>query len=311
MDKRKIILDCDPGHDDAVAIMLAGKSPAIDLLGITVVSGNQTIEKTVKNALNVCQYLGLDVPVYAGSPNPLVRVRPPIADDIHGETGLDGPVFDELRLTAKPGRAAEYIVDALLHSDGDITVVTTGPMTNLALAMRLEPAIVPKIREIVLMGGSIGCGNVTPAAEFNIVTDAEAAYVAFTCGRPITMVGLDVTRKALCLPSVVDRMEAIGNRAARLFADCMRFFNATQKRVFGWDGGPLHDPVTIAYLIDPGVLTLQKMYATIDIRSVESYGRTNCDSFGYLKREPNAFVAVNIDVPRFWDIIEAGIRNYG
>lgn len=311
MEKRKIILDCDPGHDDAVAIMLAGKSPAIDLLGITVVSGNQTIEKTVRNALNACQYLGLDVPVYAGCSNPLVRVRPPIADDIHGETGMDGPVFEALDRAAMPGRAAEYIVDTLLLSDGDITVVTTGPMTNLALAMRLEPAIVPKIREIVLMGGSIGHGNVTPAAEFNIVTDAEAAYVAFTAGRPITMVGLDVTRKVLCLPSVVDRMERVGNRAAHLFADLMRFFNATQKRVFGWDGGPLHDPVTIAYLIDPSVLKIQKMYTSVDIRGVESYGRTNCDSFGYLKREPNAFIAVDIDMPKFWDIIEAGIRNYG
>jgi ribosylpyrimidine nucleosidase len=311
MDRRKIILDCDPGHDDAAAILLAGKSPAIELIGITVVSGNQTIEKTVTNALHVCQHLDIDVPVYAGSPNPLVRVRPPIADDIHGETGLDGPVFEPLTRSAHPGRAAEFIADTLLHSDGDITVVTMGPMTNLALAMRLEPAIVPKIQEIVLMGGSIGHGNVTPAAEFNIVTDAEAAYVAFTCGRPITMVGLDVTRKVLCLPKVVDRMEAIGNRAARLFADMMRFFNATQKRVFGWDGGPLHDPVTIAYLIDPTVLKVQQMYATIDIRGVDSYGRTNCDSFGYLKREPNASVAVDIDVAKFWDIIEAGIRNYG
>ncbi len=311
MDRRKIILDCDPGHDDAVAILLAGKSPAIELLGITVVSGNQTIEKTVKNALHVCQQLGLDVPVYAGSPGPLVRVRPPIADDIHGETGLDGPVFAPLTRSAQPGRAAEFIVDTLLRSDGDITVVTTGPMTNLALAMRLEPAIVPKIQEIILMGGSIGHGNVTPAAEFNIVTDAEAAYVAFTSGRPITMVGLDVTRKVLCLPKIVDRMEAIGNPAARLFADLMRFFNATQRKVFGWEGGPLHDPVTVAYLIDRSVLTVQKMYASVDIRGVDSYGRTNCDSFGYLKREPNASVAVDIDVAKFWDIIEAGIRNYG
>ncbi len=310
MERRKIILDCDPGHDDAVAIMLAGRSPAIDLLGITVVSGNQTIEKTVANALNVCQHLGLDVPVYAGSPDPLVRVRPPVADDIHGETGLDGPVFEPLTRKAHPGRAAEYIVDTLLASEGDITVVTTGPMTNLAVAMKLEPAIVPKIREIVLMGGSHGFGNVTPAAEFNIITDAEAAYVAFTCGRPITMVGLDVTRKVLCLKSVVDRMEKVGNRAARLFADLMRFFNESQKRVFGWDGGPLHDPVTIAYLIDPTVLTVQKMYAAIDIRGVDSYGRTNCDAFGYLKRDPNANVAVDIDVAKFWNIIEAGIRNY-
>lgn len=310
MERRKIILDCDPGHDDAVAIMLAGKSPAIELLGITVVSGNQTIEKTVNNALNVCQYLDLDVPVYSGSANPLIRTRAPIADDIHGETGLDGPTFEPLTRSPHPGRAVDFIVDTLLKSDGDISVVTTGPMTNLALAMRYEPAIVPKIREIVLMGGSHGYGNVTPAAEFNIITDAEAAYVAFNCGRPVTMVGLDVTRKVLCLPEIVDRMDEIKNRAARLFVDLMRFFNATQKRVFGWDGGPLHDPVTIAYLIDPSVLSLKKMYASVDIRGVDSYGRTNCDAFNYLGREPNVHVAIDIDVSKFWNIIEAGIRQY-
>ena len=198
MEKTKIILDCDPGHDDAVAILLAGNSEAIDLLGITVVAGNQTLEKTAKNALRVVQWLGLDVPVYAGCGQPMIREKM-TAGDIHGETGLDGPVFPPLDRDVQPMHAVDYMIRTLLASDGDITVVTTGPMTNLAMAMRMEPRIVEKIQRIVLMGGSYTNGNVTPAAEFNIIADADAAYVCFTSGRPITMVGLDVTRKALCL----------------------------------------------------------------------------------------------------------------
>ena len=161
------------------------------------------------------------------------------------------------------------------------------------------------------MGGCYQLGNMTPAAEFNILADADAAHVVFTCNRPITMVGLDVTRKVLCYPSVIERMEKIGTPPAMLFADLMRFFSKSQKAVFGWEGGPLHDPLTIAYLIDPTVLTTKAMFTEIDIRSVQSYGRTNCDFFGYFKREPNSNVAVEVDVEKFWDIIEQGIRNYG
>lgn len=309
MEKKKIILDCDPGHDDAVAIMLAAKSEKLDLLGITVVAGNQTLEKTQVNARNVCQCLGLDVPVYAGCGQPMVREKM-VAADIHGETGLDGPVFEPLTKPLEEKHVVPFMIDTLMGSDGDITVVTTGPMTNLAMAMRMEPRIVEKIEQIVLMGGAYTNGNVTPAAEFNIIADADAAYVCFTSGRPITMVGLDVTRKALCYPAVVDRMEKVGNKASRLFVDLMRHFCKSQKEVFGWEGGPLHDPITIAYLIDPSVLTVKPMHAEIDIRSTQSYGRTNCDYFGYQKLEPTADVAIDIDVEKFWDIIEDGLRRY-
>ena len=309
MEKKKIILDCDPGHDDAVAIMLAAKSEKLDLLGITVVAGNQTLEKTQVKARKVCQCLGLDVPVYAGCGQPMVREKM-VAADIHGETGLDGPVFEPLTKPLEEKHAVPFMIDTLMGSDGDITVVTTGPMTNLAMAMRMEPRIVEKIEQIVLMGGAYTNGNVTPAAEFNIIADADAAYVCFTSGRPITMVGLDVTRKALCYPAVVDRMEKVGNKASRLFVDLMRHFCKSQKEVFGWEGGPLHDPITIAYLIDPSVLTVKPMHAEIDIRSTQSYGRTNCDYFGYQKLEPTADVAIDIDVEKFWDIIEDGLRRY-
>lgn len=310
MEKNKIILDCDPGHDDAVAIMLAGKSPKIDLLGITVVAGNQTIEKTVKNALNVCQYLGLDTPVYAGCGRPMIRERQIISEEIHGETGLDGPKFEKLEKKVEKEHAVHFIIDKLMNSDGDITLVPTGPFTNIAMAMRMEPKIVDKIKQIVLMGGCYQLGNVTPAAEFNIYADAEAAHVVFTCGRPITMVGLDVTRKVLCYPSIIERMEKIETKSSELFAELMKFFNKSQKEVFGWEGGPLHDPVTVAYLIDPTLLTVKHVFTEIDIRSTQSYGRTNCDFFGNSGKSPNSFISVDIDVEKFWNIIEEGIRNY-
>ena len=175
MEQRKIILDCDPGHDDAIAIMLAAKNPALNLLGITVVAGNQTLEKTLINALNVCQYLGLDVPVYKGCGRPMIREKLVIAPEIHGESGLDGPQFSALTKKAEQQHAVNYLIDTLLASEGDMTVVTTGPMTNLAMAMRLCPDILPKIREIVLMGGCYQLGNMAPAAEFNILVDADAA----------------------------------------------------------------------------------------------------------------------------------------
>lgn len=308
--RQKLILDCDPGHDDAVAIMLAGSFAGFELLGITVVAGNQTLEKTVNNALHVVQHLKLDVPVFAGCERPLIRQRV-VADDIHGESGLDGPAFESLKRGAEKEHAALFIIEQVLKAPGEVTLVTAGPMTNLALAMRLEPKIIPAIKQVVFMGGCYQLGNVTPAAEFNVFADGDAAHVVFTSGVKLTMVGLDVSRKALCLPDVMARMAAIGNNASKLFVDMMGCFNAAQKRVYGWEGGPLHDPITIAYLMNPAVLKLKPMYCEVDIRSEQSYGRTNCDYFGYLNKEPNIDVAIDIDVPLFWDIVEEGIRRLG
>lgn len=310
MDRRKIILDCDPGHDDAVAILMAAKHPKIELLGITVVAGNQTLEKTTTNALNVCQYLGLDVPVYAGCGQPLVRAKQVIADDIHGETGLDGPVFEPLTKKVEDEHAVDYLIRTLLASDGDITLVITGPETNVAMAMRKEPRIVEKIQEIIIMGGAYQLGNMTPAAEFNILADAEAAYVVFTSGRPIVMMGLDLTRQALCYPAIIERMEKIDGKGAKLFADLMRFFSKTQKAVFGWEGGPLHDPTCIAYLIDPSCIETKDVFTEIEIRSEKCYGRTLCDYFGILKQPANSKLCLKIDLDKFWDIVEDCIRLY-
>ncbi|MBS7527513.1 nucleoside hydrolase [Fusibacter paucivorans] len=305
-----IILDCDPGHDDAIAIMLAGGHPAIDLKGITVVAGNQTLEKTVNNALNVCQHLAIDVPVFAGCDRPMVRAKQVIADDIHGETGLDGPVFAPRTKTAEAMHAVMYIIETLKASVEPMTLVATGPLTNYAMALRMAPDIIEKIDRFVIMGGSLQHGNVTPAAEFNILADAEAAHIVFSAGKKVVMVGLDVTRKVLCLPSVVEKMRVEGNVASKLFVDLMSFFNKTQKEVFGWEGGPLHDPVTIAYLINPSILELQSMVTEIDYSQGPSYGRTNCDLFGFSKEPHNSEVAMNVDVEAFWQVIREGIACY-
>lgn len=304
-----VILDCDPGHDDAVALMLAGKAPEINLLGVTVVAGNQTIEKTTHNALCLCEYLGIDVPVAMGSARPLVKA-PVICPQIHGESGLDGFTFPPLTKKIDPLDAVAWIVKTCL-ANNDVILVPTGPLTNIARALLREPRIKEHISKIVLMGGSVGAGNVTPAAEFNIFVDPEAADIVFTSGLPIYMNGLDVTRKALVLPSVIKRMGKIKNKASVLFVDLMEAFNATQKKIFSWiEGGPLHDPVTIVSLLDPSSVTYEYMNATIDVSKGPSYGRTNCDQFNYLHQTPNAYVAMEIDVDKYWNQVERILRLY-
>lgn len=309
MPKRKIILDCDPGHDDAIAIMMAGKHPALELLGVTAVAGNQTLEKTAKNALKVCQYLDLDVPVCAGYDRPMVRSQI-VAPNIHGESGMEGHVFGPLTKELDERHAVDFLIETLLASDGDITLVPTGPLTNVAMAMRREPKIVEKIDQIVLMGGAYELGNVTPAAEFNIYADPEAAHVVFHSGCTVVMMGLDLTRQVKCYPSIVERMKAINTDAAALFANLMTFYNKMEFQVFGLEGGPLHDPTCVAYLIDPSCMETKPMYTEVELRSELCYGRTVCDYFGVMNKEPNVQVCTKIDPDKFWDIVEECIRLY-
>ena len=309
MERRKIILDCDPGHDDAIALMMSAKHPSLELLGVTIVAGNQTLEKTLVNGLNVCQKLGLSVPVYAGMKRPIMRQQI-VAADIHGESGLDGPVFDPLTKKPEPEHAVSYLIRTLMASEGDITLVAVGPLSNVAVAMRMEPGIVSKIREIVLMGGAYGTGNVTPSAEFNIYADPEAARVVFTSGVPIVMMGLDLTNQTVCTADVIERMRNTGNRAGALFADIMSFTLKTQAEVYGLAGGPVHDATCIGYLIDPGCITTKDMYVEIDVNEGPCYGRTVCDELGITGKTPNAKVGTKIDTPRFWDRVEECIRRY-
>ena len=306
---KNIILDCDPGHDDAIAILLAGQKNYFNLLGITTVSGNQTIEKTTQNAINLVEFLKIDVPIAMGSSEPLVKERQ-ICSEIHGESGLDGFTFPKYDKKPESLNAIELIIKLTLNNE-HVTVITTGPMTNLALALKAKPEIKKHIDEIIFMGGSVTSGNVTPAAEFNVFCDPEATHIALTSGIPIKMVGLNVTRKVLTSKDVVNRMAKIGNRASDLFVKLMEVFNQNQANVFSnFIGGPLHDPVTIASLIDNNLVKWQKMNVTIDLSHGSSYGRTNCDAPDYLHLPHNCEVAMDIDVDRFWDIIEEGIRYY-
>jgi len=309
MQKEKIILDCDPGHDDAVAIMLAAINPKIELLGITVVAGNQKLEKTVNNALKVCNHLNLSVPVYSGMSRPMIREQL-IADDIHGETGLDGPKFEELKIKAEDKHAVNFIIDTLMNSDEKVTLVPTGPLTNIGMAIRFEPRIIEKINRIVLMGGSYQLGNMTPAAEFNILADPDAAHIVFSSGVKLVMMGLDLTRQASATKEVVEKIKSLNNKASKLFVDLMEFFAASQKNVFGWTAPPVHDPTTIAYIIDPECIEVKPMFCEIELWSERSYGRTLCDYFGILKKKPNVDVAVKLDFDRFWNLVYENLKLY-
>ena len=306
--KRNIVLDCDPGHDDAIAILLAGHNPQLNLLGISVVAGNQTIEKTARNALNVATYLGIDVPIAIGCEFPMVRDRV-ICAAVHGESGLDGFEFPKYDKPFDKRHGVQLIIDSVMNNE-DVTVVATGPLTNVAMAIKLEPQLIHRIKEIVLMGGSVDNGNTSPAAEFNIMCDPEAAHVVFSSGIPVKMVGLNVTRKVLVSEDVISRMEKVNNKASDMFVKLMKVFNENQRKTFDVKAGPLHDPATIASLIDENLIKYQKMNVEIDISHGPSYGRTNCDVFDYLHAPHNAYVAMDIDVNRYWDIIEEGIRSY-
>ena len=307
----RLILDVDPGHDDAVALLLAAGSPAIDLRLVTVVAGNQILERTLRNALAVLSAAGVrDVPVAAGMDRPLVRPQV-VAGDIHGQTGLDGPPLPEVTLEPAREHAVDLLIRTLLDSEGDITLVPTGPLSNIAMAMRLAPAILPKIQQIVLMGGAIDFGNVTPAAEFNIYADPEAAHIVFTSHVPLTMIGLDVTHQTQALPERRARIDALNTPIARLVGGWIDYFGDRYREVFGFAGPPLHDPCAVAQVIRPGIVRTEPMAVEIDLSGGPSYGRTICDRLHITGNAPNARVGLGIDVDGFWDLLVETLARYG
>jgi ribosylpyrimidine nucleosidase len=243
---------------------------------------------------------------------------------------LDGPSFGPPCIELDTRHAVDLIIETVMAGDGDVTIVPVGPLSNVAMALRKEPRIAEKIERIVLMGGAYQIGNVTPSAEFNIYADPEAAHIVFTCGRPIVMIGLDVTRKVLATPDVIARVRSLGNPQAMLFAEMMEFFAKTHKEIYGWDGPPLHDPTTIACLIDPACVETKPMRVEIELRGELTYGRTCCDFFGLENssdshgaamssekstldrpRGANALVGVDINAARFWDIVYETFAMYG
>jgi len=305
-----IILDCDPGHDDAIALLLALASPEVNLLGVTTVSGNQTLDKTTANAIRVLDHVGrTDVPVAAGADRPLVRDRH-VATEVHGETGLDGPDLPPPSRSPEAAHAIDWIAMTLLAAPGPVTLVPTGPLTNIALFLARYPELATRVERIVLMGGAFGEGNVTPAAEFNVWADPEAAHRVFTSGIDLTMVGLDVTHKALLRPRDVDRMRASG-RAGKLVADLFEFYVGFHRSRYGWDGAPVHDAVAVAHVIDPGLLTTDHLGVVVDIGPEPSRGRTHVDLSRLSGWERNCSVAVGIDAGVFREMLITRIASLG
>lgn len=310
-DRRRVVLDCDPGHDDAMAILLAAASPAIELEAITTVAGNQTLDKVTLNARRVCSVAGIDrVPIAAGCEAPLRRVRI-VAADIHGESGLDGVDWEEPSVDLDPRNGVELIIELALRDDArPLTVVAVGPLTNVATALLREPRVADRVDRISIMGGAIGLGNVTPSAEFNIYADPEAADVVLRSGIPITLVPLETTHQALATEPVLARIAAIDTPVARMSDALLRYFAETYERVFGFAAPAVHDPCAVAAVIDPSILDARSMNVAIDLGSELSLGRTVCDVYGTTGRVSNAEVAMGIEVDRFWELMLAALATY-
>jgi len=302
-----MILDCDPGHDDALAIMLAAADPRIDLLAITTVAGNTTLDKATLNARRVCTIAGVSgVPVAAGCDRPLTTPLR-IAEDIHGASGLDGPAFGEPAVPLEGEHAVALTRRLLLDHPEPVTLVPTGPLTNIATLLRDHPEVAPKIREIVLMGGSTGRGNTTPYGEFNIVVDPEAADLVLRSGLPVTMIGLNVTHQALVTPEVVARFRALGTPLAEACVQLMTFFATTYERVFGLPEPPLHDPIAVARVIDRTLVTTVPAPVAVELAGTHTRGATVVDLHRRTGAAANAEVGLALDVPRFWDLVVGAV----
>lgn len=309
MNRQRIILDVDTGHDDAIAIMMAARNPAIELLGITVTAGNQILPKTLLNTLNLCQALAIDVPVYAGASRPLLEELKP-AVLIHGESGFDGPVFGPCTKKAEKTHAAQYLAETVMASGpGEITLVAVGPLTNVALALRLEPAIAARLGGIVLMGGSMGQGNVTPSAEFNIHADPEAASIVFSSGARIVMIGLDVTQTVELDAERLACLRKIPGPAARIFAASMDCYRAACMQYTG-ESPAMHDPCCVAWVADPALFTWAEYRVDIELTGALTRGRTVVDATGVSGKAANATVALSVNEARFWAMLETALRSY-
>jgi inosine-uridine nucleoside N-ribohydrolase len=301
-----ILLDCDPGHDDAIALLLALASAELELLGVTTVAGNQTLEKTTANAIRVLDFVGrADVPVAAGAAAPLVRELR-VAKHVHGETGLDGPDLPPARREPLRRHAVDFLAEQIRGRDGAVTLVPTGPLTNVALLLAMHPDARPE--RIVLMGGAIAEGNVTPAAEFNVWTDPEAAARVFASGIDITMVGLDVTHRALFTPAHQRRLHG---RVGAMVNALLDFYGAFHRRRYGWEGSPIHDAVAVAQVVRPELLETLERGVRIDAGAEPGRGRTYVDLRGSTGWEPNAHVAVDIRGDDFLDLLVARLNSLG
>jgi purine nucleosidase len=303
--RRKIIIDTDPGQDDAVAILLALASPELDVLGLTAVAGNVPLHLTQKNAMKICELAGKpDTKVFSGAIRPLVR-QLVTAEEVHGKTGLNGPDLPEPTMKLQDQHAVDFIVETIMREPpATVTLCPLGPLTNIALAMSREPRIVPRIQEIVLMGGGLfEGGNVTPTAEFNIYVDPHAADIVLRCGAPIVMMPLDVTHKALTTARRIAALRALGTKVGIATAELLEFFERFDEDKYGTDGGPLHDPCVIAYLLEPELFTGRFINVAVETASELTMGMTVADWWGVTKREKNATYMRDIDHDGFFALL--------
>lgn len=307
--KIPVILDGDPGHDDAIAWVIAKASPMLDIRAVTTVCGNQTLEKTTYNARRICTLIGLDAPIAMGRPRPLFA-EPMVAPSVHGQTGLDGPVLPEPAMEVQPVSAVQLIAETLRNSPEKITLIPTGPLTTIASLLLTHPELKEKIAHIYMMGGGIAYGNWTCAAEFNMLVDPEAADIVFNSGIPITMAGLDVTETALVFPEDFKRVRAVGNRVAEVVSEWLEFFYIFHKTK-GYTGAPVHDAVAVAALIKPELMQFKDMHVDIETQGEFCKGATVGDVMGVTGKAPNARVITGIDRKAFVELIIDSVKTYG
>ncbi|XVU27086.1 nucleoside hydrolase [Actinoplanes sp. CA-054009] len=302
-----VIVDCDPGHDDALALLLAAGDARLRLLGVTTVAGNQTLDKTTWNALRILALAGVaGVPVAAGCDRPLVGDLV-VADDIHGVSGLDGPDLDGPVAEVERVHAVELTRRLIAGSAEPVTLIATGPLTNVALLLRLHPEVAPGVRRIVFMGGSTERGNTTPYGEFNIVTDPEAADIVLRSGVPATMIGLNVTHQARATDEIIAEFRAMDGTAGAVCAELMTFFAGAYRRVFGFDHPPVHDPIAVAAVADPSILRTVAVSVAVELTGTHTRGATVVDLHDRCGRTPNAEVAVGLNVDAFWRMLMAAV----
>ena len=314
MAARKVIIDCDPGQDDAVALFLAMSSPdELDILGITTVAGNVPVELTQRNARMMCDIAGRkELPVYAGCERPMV-LEPITAEYIHGNTGIDGVDVFEPDTPLQDSHAVDFIIETLLAADkGTVTLVPTGPMTNIATAIQREPAVLDSVQEIVAMGGAMReGGNRSPSAEFNVLVDPHAADIVYNTGKPVTAMGLDVTHQVLSTRERVARLRAVGNAVAVATADMLSFFHRYDTKKYGSEGAPLHDPCTVAWLLRPDLFATRRCNLSVEKESALTLGHTAVDFWHVTDRPHNVDWAYEVDADGFYDLLIERLARFG
>lgn len=308
--KRKIILDCDPGHDDAVAMILAAGNPNIELLGVTTIGGNHTLPKVTRNAQIVSTICGIEAPIHAGCSRPLVR-EVTIAEGIHGDTGMEIHGYDlpDPAVEVQDMHAVDFIIETVMEAEPNtVTLVPTGPLTNIAMAVRKEPRLAERVKEVVLMGGGYHTGNWSAVAEFNIKVDPEAAHIVFNEPWQVTMVGLDLTHQALATPEVEGKVKAIGSSPADFVVGLFGAFRKNYKDAQGFDNPPVHDPCAVAYLIDPTVMTTVKAPVDVELNGALTTGMTVADFRAPAPADCHTQVAVKLDADKFWSLVIDAVK---